>query len=198
MGGDERRRGAHRLLLSRNHLPNAAFALARYNLDGFLDTTFGIGGRVVTQVGAGGYARAMAIQKNGKIVVTGDNFVLARYRTNGTLDSSFGEGGRVAAAFGPFDSANAIVIDDDGKIVVAGGADASGDFVTDSLAVARYLRDGSLDPNFGTGGRATTTFFGPTYARAVGIQHDKIVVAGSVQRSDVDFGVARYKTARRH
>jgi uncharacterized delta-60 repeat protein len=151
-------------------MPNAAFALARYNLDGFLDTTFGTGGRVVTQVGAGGYARAMVIQKNGKIVVTGDNFVLARYRTNGTLDSSFGEGGRVAAAFGPFDSANAIVIDDDGKIVVAGGA----------------------------GGRATTTFFGPTYARAVGIQHDKIVVAGSVQRSDVDFGVARYKTARRH
>ena len=63
------------------------FALARYDNDGVLDTTFGTNGIVTTNFG-NGYANAIALQKDGKIVVAGFNrddtsgnfrFALARY-----------------------------------------------------------------------------------------------------------------------
>jgi uncharacterized delta-60 repeat protein len=76
-------------------------AVTRYNSDGSLDATFGTGGKVTTAIDrAAGYnevANAMAIQSDGKIVVTGsrystDNlaFLTVRYNTNGSLDTSFG------------------------------------------------------------------------------------------------------------
>src|SRR6266536_2345728 len=48
------------------------FALARYNADGTLDTSFGDSGRVMTDVGiSGSNATGVALQKDGKIVVAG-------------------------------------------------------------------------------------------------------------------------------
>ena len=48
------------------------FALARYNADGSLDTTFGIGGKVTTDfIGNWDQATSIAIQNDGKIVVAG-------------------------------------------------------------------------------------------------------------------------------
>src|SRR5262249_34207685 len=48
------------------------FALARYNADGTLDTSFGDSGQVMTDVGiSGSNATGVALQKDGKIVVAG-------------------------------------------------------------------------------------------------------------------------------
>src|SRR5712691_1227384 len=74
------------------------FALARYNADGSLDTSFGTGGKVTTAIGTStDEAYAIALQSDGKIVVGGRatigsnfDFALARYNTDGTLDTSFG------------------------------------------------------------------------------------------------------------
>src|SRR5262249_31377208 len=76
------------------------FALVRYNPNGTLDTSFGSGGKVVTEFGLlqQGYSYAfghsLALQPDGKIVVAGvayigpgRDFALARYNTNGTLDT---------------------------------------------------------------------------------------------------------------
>ena len=53
------------------------FALARYNPDGSLDTSFGSGGWVVTDFfGDDDYGRALARQPDGKLLVAG-------YVTNG-------------------------------------------------------------------------------------------------------------------
>jgi uncharacterized delta-60 repeat protein len=82
------------------------FALARYNTNGTLDTSFGTGGIVTTQFSSIAFAYALAIQPDGKIIAAGnitiftsqinnDDFALARYNTNGTLDASFGTGGLV-------------------------------------------------------------------------------------------------------
>jgi uncharacterized delta-60 repeat protein len=71
-------------------------------------------------------------------------------------------------------------IQTDGKIVLAGYATHPGVNTTD-FALARYNPDGNLDPNFGSGGKVTTVFFGnENTARSVAIQPDgKLVVAGN-------------------
>src|SRR5262249_58078817 len=55
-------------------------------------------------------------------------------------------------------------------------------------------RSGTLDASFGTDGKVTTTFAGPSGAGAVAIQPDgKPVAAGAaVVDGQVDFPVARY------
>jgi uncharacterized delta-60 repeat protein len=87
-------------------------ALARFDADGTLDAAFGDGGKVLTpsvccRAGAresAATAEAMAIQRDGKIVVgglgPGYDFGVLRYTTRGRLDGSFGDGGRVSTDFG--------------------------------------------------------------------------------------------------
>jgi len=178
------------------------FALARYNSNGTLDTTFGTGGKITTAVGnyhAQGVA--VGIEPDGKIVLAGSaigadfgwDFAVARYNSNGTLDSSFGTNGTVTTFFGtdPFFSyafAGSLAIQRDGKIIVAGFAQ----FDNYEFALARYNSDGTLDPTFGKGGRVDTAFSDYDGAFAVTLQPDgKIVAAGW---SNFDFGLVRYNS----
>lgn len=186
------------------------FALARYNADGSLDSTFGSGGKVATDfLGFDDVANAVAIQPDGKIIAVGyDNlfmfhspsslfdFALARYNSDGSLDSSFGSGGRVTTEFfGSYDEARAIVLQPDGKLVVAGAASNSSAFT--DFGLVRYNIDGSLDPTFGTGGKVMTDFLSEfERAQALALQPDgKIVAAGLAERQSsarTDFALARY------
>jgi uncharacterized delta-60 repeat protein len=180
---------------------NNDFALTRYNRDGSLDPSFGEGGKVITDF-FGGFedGHGVAIQPDGKIIVVGEefhgedsnaNFGLARYNSNGTLDQHFGIGGKVTTDFGGFDLADAVVLQRDGKIVVAGGAN-------NNFGLARYNRDGSLDPSFGEGGKVETDFGGTNeIARGIALQRDeKIVVAGPTDQglSDLNMALVRYNT----
>ena len=71
----------------------ANFALARYDMNGILDATFGIGGMVTTDFnGNNGEGHSVAIQDDGKIIVAGSagdvysnyDFGLARYEGDPT------------------------------------------------------------------------------------------------------------------
>ncbi|MFD3476717.1 calcium-binding protein [Streptomyces sp. NPDC058695] len=111
------------------------FALARYNVNGSSDTTFGNAGRVLTP---GGGAQDVVLQPDGRIVVPGSNgpggdFAVLRYNTNGSLDSGFGTGGLVTTDFGGSDQAHGVALQPDGKIVAAGQGGPNTDF-----ALARY------------------------------------------------------------
>ncbi len=111
------------------------FALARYEENGTLDTTFDADGMLTTDFGGNeNYAYALAIQADGKIVVAGytneatggDNFALSRYEENGTLDTTFGTSGKLTTDFGSTsERANALAILPDGRILVAGSNGAS-------------------------------------------------------------------------
>ena len=182
---------------------NSDFALARYNRDGSLDSSFGAGGKVTTDfIGLFDRVNALALQPDGKIIVAGlsgdrvaqGDFALARYNNDGTLDDTFGTGGKlVTDFFGDLDAASGIALQPDGRIVVAGVARAGGQF---DFALARYNINGSLDPTFGTGGKATTDLSLIDSANAVALQPDgKILVAGSTFsiRTVTDFAVARYE-----
>jgi uncharacterized delta-60 repeat protein len=116
------------------------FALARYNPDGSLDTSFGAGGKLTTDLGGYDEAYSLAIQKDGKIVAVGQHqapnavdFVMARYNSNGSLDSGFDGDGMVFTDMsnGGNDVANSVVIQPNGRILLAGFA--NGDF-----GLARY------------------------------------------------------------
>jgi uncharacterized delta-60 repeat protein len=118
------------------------FALARYNLNGSLDTSFSGDGLQTTDFlfGDGDQANDVAIQASGRIVAvgvagggaTGNDFGLARYNANGTLDTSFSADGRKRTNFGCCDSANGVALQGDGRIVAVGTG--NGEF-----ALARYL-----------------------------------------------------------
>lgn len=66
-------------------LSDDAIAVARYNANGVLDTTFGNGGIATMPVGDNSVAQAFAVQSDGKIVVVGSSankFAVARFRAN--------------------------------------------------------------------------------------------------------------------
>jgi len=170
------------------------FALARYNANGSLDTSFGAGGHTSTDFGGfDNVATGVALQPDGKIVATGTGFdpgsgssppelELARYNTDGSLDPTFDADGRVM--LGSAEGSDVAVVR--GKIVAAG---RSGN----NIALFRYDGAGSLDRTFGHDGIAMAIL--PEYALAdeLAIQPDgEIVVAGSTASNGGDFAVARF------
>ena len=181
---------------------NNDFALARYNVNGSLDTSFGTGGEVTTSFGpdTSDTAVGVAVQADGKIVVAGtdqdfdtnfiDEFGLARYNANGSLDAAFGTGGLVATSFGPTTSAFAagLAIQPDGQIVVAGTVQDFSTNVISEFGLARYNTNGSLDASFGSGGLVTTSFGPGTSASAAGVaigSDGEIIVAGYDHRQQL-------------
>ena len=74
------------------------FALARYNADGSLDTTFGNSGKQTYDVGSDDdKAFGVAVESDGTIAVDGQSggqAVLVGFNNDGSLDSSFGSGGK--------------------------------------------------------------------------------------------------------
>ncbi len=178
----------------------AEFALARYNPDGTLDTTFSDDGKVTTAI-SGEYdsAEDVAIQTDGKIVAVGTGagrFEIARYNADGTLDTTFdGDGFGFADFTVGTDSASAVAIQTDGKIVVAGDAGGPGEY-TSAFALARYDADGTLDTGFDGDGMVVTDFtVDDDGASGVAIQTDgKIVAGGSAgyNGASASFALARY------
>jgi uncharacterized delta-60 repeat protein len=189
------------------------FELVRYNPDGTLDTSFGVGGIVTTSFpGQGSYAFALALQSDGKIIAAGTDFVnfssednsdtdfaLERYNPDGTPDTTFGNGGQVTTDFDGFnDDVFSILIQTDGKIVAVGSAKNPANFY--DFAAVRYLTNGTIDTTFGVAGKVRTDFghAGFDQARSAALQPDgKIVAAGTTIFNNglsEPFAVARYNT----
>lgn len=174
------------------------FALARFNADGTLDTTFGQGGEVMPGMSPGiERAFAVAVQADSKIVAlgeiddsTGVSFALARFKANGDLDETFGTGGRVFTNFDTAATGTSLVIQPDQRIIAAG-------FTGHQFALARYLSDGTLDPSFEIDGKVITFFNGDGACTEIALQKDgKIVAAGrlTTPAAGVDFILTRYNS----
>jgi len=188
-----------------NSSPGTATALVRLWPDGTLDA----GGWQTADVEDAFFdpeseelAFGMAVQSDGKVVVTGyiarssdhlgNNFGLARFLRNGQPDMAFGTGGGLNFGFGARDIAQAVAIQPDGKIVAAGYTitPAGGDFM-----VARFLTNGAVDNSFGFGGFSVLDFMGgDDYGMDVAVAPDgKIVVGGTTfNGARLVYGVARF------
>ena len=178
------------------------FAIARYNSDGSLDNSFGVGGKVTTTIGLGsGHGFSLALQNDGKILLAGTcanaadlDFALIRYTSSGNLDNTFGIGGKVITPIGNnSESAYSIAIQPDGKIILAGRS-SNANLYDFRFALVRYNSDGSLDNTFGTGGKVTTAIGAFSEGYSVTLQADgKILVAGNgINGSYYEFTIVRY------
>ncbi len=165
--------------------PGFDLGLVRYGKTGKIDSTFGINGKVVTDLGHIEVGNSVAIQTDGKIVVAGvsyyktkDSIVLVRYGKGGKIDSSFGTNGKVITGFGKYENNISLAIQPDGKILAAGSY------------LLRFNQNGKTDSVFGVNGKAVIGFASSSLA----VQADgKIAVGGTFYNgSNVDFALARY------
>ena len=114
------------------HYDSGDFTLARYTLNGNLDTSFDTDGKKLIDFGSDTVVKAysVALQVDGKILVAGNtdnsvngnaDIVLTRLNTNGSLDSTFNLNGKLISSVGTGnDFATSVILQSDGKIVVAG------------------------------------------------------------------------------
>lgn len=201
--------------------PDDRFAVARLNVDGSPDTSFGPSesGLVLTQLDSkfGCDASAVALYPTGEIVVVGSTLAgkprlaVAKYLSNGQLDNSFSGNGKWASDLGEYYAQGSdVAIQNDGRIVIAGSVVTS--FLLNpedsDFSIVRLLANGDYDPTFGGGdGRRFAGFGREEYANAVAIDYTgtaknnpyygTIVVAGyqqaTINSQNTKFAVARLK-----
>jgi uncharacterized delta-60 repeat protein len=170
---------------------NTGLAVARYNADGSLDTTFGSGGKAVFLPGSGleMSPSAVTVDSLGHILFAALDLStvhfgrVLRLNGDGSLDTTFGNGGRATLPI----YAGLVKVDSANRIIVVGGG-----------SVARLKADGSLDAGFGSGGIANIGFIGdyPDRVNSVAVDAtNRIIVAGVTFSTSggtgYDFAVAR-------
>jgi len=177
-----------------------SFALARFNANGTLDTSFGTGGQARVEFfappmqGAQEFARAVLVQPDGKILVAGSarqgqirfapiQGALARFNANGTLDTSFGAGGTVLSSSLP-------------NGITALGLDAAGNIFTLPVR-AEFSPTGQADAGvtpapITASSRGGSSAFLPSgqFVQATGVTVAKHDVDVQVQRFNADGSLA--------
>ncbi len=170
----------------------SAFALARYNTNGSLDTGFDTDGKLSTTFGANAEAYAVTLQPDGKIIAAGYgsgastlDFALARYNVNGSLDVNFDADGKVLTPVGTAaDKAYAIGVQNDGRIVAVGTSFSVPGMGDDDFAIVRYTTAGVPDVTFSTDGKNTIDFgTADDQAFSFGSQGMNLIIGGTTGTS---------------
>ena len=177
------------------------WAIARYNRDGSLDSTFSEDGKLTLNPNTySGSVTSLVISADGKLIIGGystsgsnsGGFTLLRLNADGSLDGSFGNGGIVTTVIGPGSEIWAMSIDAADRIVAAGNSGGGANF-----ALARYNSNGSLDTSFDGDGIVTTSFGAQLqFATAVAIQWDGKIIAAGWVRDEFNAGYDNFAVAR--
>ncbi len=156
------------------------FSVVAINPDGTPNSNFGsqgIANNRFSEIGQFDFTSDIAIQNDGKILVSGSTYIngtwytaLARLLSDGRLDPSFGTGGKVVDSPG---NSTGIALQGDGKIVIAYTIG------NQSIGIARYTDIGNVDPNFQRQSIKIGSQNSTNYSSDIALQADgKIVVAG--------------------
>ena len=163
-------------------------AVFRLNSNGTLDTTFNGTGQYFESNPSCAFGLAKQwIDGEERIVVSGNmggtpttyqKAVLLRFTSAGLLDPSFGSSGVVLMDFTPFnDGYGPVTVDSANRIIVSWAGDDH-IYRTTQYTVVRHNPDGSLDNNFGDGGKVSP-YPPPGFLWPVEIEADgKILTAG--------------------
>jgi uncharacterized delta-60 repeat protein len=138
----------------------SAFAVARYNTAGGLDTTFDRDGKLTTTFsGTSAYGQAVALLGSSILVVGGQidpasgHVAAALYTSTGALDTSFDSDGKFVFATNA--SVTSLAIGPSSGIYIGGSVDGT-------AAVWKITSAGAQDTAFGTQGVIKPTFHGTT------------------------------------
>lgn len=185
---------------------NENIAVARFNMDGSIDSAFGMDGIVIyDHEGYSDAAYDLIIQADGKLVVTGVisgqimesvKVVVIRFNNNGSFDNTFGNSGIVTADIETFDDRGfSVVQQDDGRLLVGAIANRGTSLTPMYVAVLRYNSDGTPDLTYGINGMTTIHTSGDLVYTTLLLQPDgKLLAGGSAftATGDIDFIMARF------
>ena len=182
---------------------NTIFGLLRFNTNGTIDNTFGTAGTATLPAVGQDFGRGIAVQPDGKILLTGDaynvqSFIrIARFTVSGMPDATFGNNGEILLAPSSNGNlANNVNVQADGKIIVAGTMNFQANMGTSDFFILRLLPNGTTDMSFGTNGEVSTDFLNSDIAFVTAIQPDGKIVVGGVSNyyGNSKFALARYKS----
>ncbi|MFO1349102.1 MAG: hypothetical protein U1F12_11050 [Pseudomonadales bacterium] len=178
----------------------ADFALARFNADGSLDSSFGTGGKVTTDFnGTVNNGRSVIQLADGKLLMVGYsdyNFALTRYNTDGSLDTTFDTDGKLFVDIASDrDYAISVLQQADGQLVLAGYTNVNPGNKT-NFVVVRLNLDGSFDTSFNSTGKLVLSVDSNNNTAAKVIQQadGKLVLAGSTITSSKHMALVRLNT----
>lgn len=164
--------------------------VARYNVNGIIDFTFGNNGIAIKRIFASSGAYALGLQSTGKIITAGftinsgkREFALVRFNTNGSVDATFNGSGSIVTPIGADACAYALAIQSNDRIIAAGVSN-------NQFALVRYTGSGSPDTSFGSGGIVTTRIGSTAQINDIVLQNNGLIVVAGF--SDNQFAVARY------
>lgn len=167
------------------------FAVARYNPDGSLDSSFDVDGKLFIDLGGTDVALNVAVQQDGKIIIAGSSYAgsnlnLVRINANGSIDTTFDVDGKLAAPH----NINSVTLQSDGKILIVDNDTFNDNF----YSITRYNTNGSVDTSFGNNGTALDRFYYQgNLAKDVVVQADgKILIAGTANNDF--FALLRYNS----
>jgi uncharacterized delta-60 repeat protein len=178
------------------------FVLISYKSNGKIDSSFGTNGLISTDFGGSDYARAAAVQSNGKIIISGYTSqaggihypVLARYTLNGKLDKTFAANGKLIITRSKIDYCHAMAIQNDDKIIITGTTKTT-DRAKYDMFIEAVTKDGMIDSTFGTNGKTKVDFgLSNDESFAVTIQQDgKFIITGYSQQNWIRIALARFQ-----
>ena len=188
-----------------------AVSVVRLLPDGRPDASFDGDGQKRFDFGPCGFANAVAVQGDGKILVAGGDggcsedespFRVARLNADGSFDRSFGRGGRQAVQLPvPYAWAEDMQLDAQGRILLAGPAGGETRRWRNryTFGLARLTASGALDRSFGRGGVTVAPGHRrrATFANAAALLPDgRIAVVGTyapgTRRSETRVAVYRH------
>ncbi|WP_298223656.1 T9SS type A sorting domain-containing protein [Flavobacterium sp.] len=158
-----------------NNETQSLATISRYNLDGSLDTSFGLNGYNITFIGPDHLAcfKDIDINSNGDIIAAGFNLhsggtggghgnkaILVKYNANGILDNSFnGNGIKIFDSInGANDYFNTVSYLKDGKIIAGGSSGSFFPIMQSYYYLTKVNSDGTLHSNFYNSGYMVTDF----------------------------------------
>lgn len=216
----------------------SGYILCRFLPDGKIDTSLNHTGKIALNFDYDHQRFSdMLIQKDGKILLAGSTFnasntdpdqkfLITRLNKNGSMDNSFGMGGIVSTRFNNYHENTAIdsmmgtvysfgagiaamALTNDEKIVAAGWQNRSYyGRSDDSIAIAKYNSNGTLDISFNQTGKISINPPRPdfqtygSWATSIVIQNDGKIIVGAEFKSNQghggwrnsDIALLRFKT----
>ncbi|WP_171608632.1 T9SS type A sorting domain-containing protein [Limnovirga soli] len=178
---------------------NYDFFVSRYNRNGTLDSSFGHNGSVfIDNTLNYEYYPVMALQEDGKIIVTGSTgsasriagTFIARLNTNGTLDNSFGTNGTIVQKMGTSSNerGTAVILLPGTKIIVGGYC--QDDAFNYQFCLLGYDSTGKPLMNFGINGKVLLLVTGYDLLHAMAVSADNKILAAGEMGSN--FGLVKF------